>query len=194
MNATLNPFCRSLNVKKNEVQIGKVYLAKVSDKVVPVRIDAESPHGGWDGTNMSTNKKVRIKSPQRLRGLAAPGSGAKTTPGKHGKPKPHAAAAPADEPTPAEPTSPRKRGRTTRENSGLSAAAKVLADAGEPLTAGQIVERMLAEGLWSTTGKTPQATIYAAMHREIATKGADARFAKVERGKFTLAAGQQPPY
>ncbi|MCC7408762.1 MAG: winged helix-turn-helix domain-containing protein [Phycisphaeraceae bacterium] len=176
-------------MKKNEVQIGKVYLAKVSDKVVPVRIDAESPHGGWDGTNMSTNKKVRIKSPQRLRGLAAPGSGAKTTPGKHGKPKPQAAAAPADEPAPAETTPARKRGRSPRDGSGLSAAAKVLAEAAEPLTAGQIVERMLAQGLWSTKGKTPQATIYAAMHREIATKGAASRFTKVERGRFTLAKG-----
>jgi len=55
-------------MKKDEVQVGKVYTAKVTDKLVPVRIDAESRHGGWEATNMATGKKVRIKSPQRLRG------------------------------------------------------------------------------------------------------------------------------
>jgi hypothetical protein len=57
-------------MKKNEVKVGGTYLAKVSDKVVPVRIDGENPHGGWDATNEATGKKVRIKSAQRLRGEA----------------------------------------------------------------------------------------------------------------------------
>ncbi|MHC4405845.1 MAG: hypothetical protein ACYTG0_39880 [Planctomycetota bacterium] len=57
-------------MKKNEVKIGGVYAAKVSDKLVSVRIDAENPHGGWDATNLATGKKVRIKSAQRLRGEA----------------------------------------------------------------------------------------------------------------------------
>ena len=71
--------------------------------------------------------------------------------------------------------------------SGLDAAAKVLADAGEPLNAKTMVERMLSKGLWKTGGKTPQATIYAAIIREIAKKGAAARFKKTERGLFTAA-------
>lgn len=79
------------------------------------------------------------------------------------------------------------RGSRGSRGSGLDAAATVLADADEPLTARQIVDAMLARGLWSTSGKTPQATIYAAIHREIADKGPDARFRKAERGKFSLA-------
>ena len=55
-------------MKKAYVKIGSVYGAKVSGKVVPVRIDAESTHGGWTGTNQATGKQVRIKSAQRLRG------------------------------------------------------------------------------------------------------------------------------
>ena len=70
--------------------------------------------------------------------------------------------------------------------SGLDAAAQVLADAGEPMNCKAIVERMLAKGLWQTSGRTPSATIYSAVIREIATKGADSRFRKAERGKFTL--------
>lgn len=54
-------------MKKNAVHLGETYLAKVSGNLVPVRIDAENPHGGWDATNSETGRKVRIKSAQRLR-------------------------------------------------------------------------------------------------------------------------------
>ncbi|MEN6537122.1 MAG: hypothetical protein ABFD89_25930, partial [Bryobacteraceae bacterium] len=63
-------------MKKSEVKIGGVYIAKVTDKLVQVRIDAESRHGGWEGTNLATGKKVRIKSPVKLR--AADGDSAAT--------------------------------------------------------------------------------------------------------------------
>ena len=162
-------------MKKDQIKIGGTYMAKVTDKVVPVRIDAENSHGGWDATNMATNKKVRIKSAQRLRGPAPEAAN-----GGKRKQSPKTAVAEPAAPTDA---APRKRSG----NSGLDAAATVLADAGEPLGAKQMVEQMLAKGLWSTGGKTPHATIYAAIIREIADKGDAARFRKVERGKFTLA-------
>ena len=68
--------------------------------------------------------------------------------------------------------------------SGLDAAAQILREAAEPLSAPAIVEKALATGLWSSQGKTPAATIYAAMIREIKAKGDDARFRKVDRGRF----------
>ncbi len=71
--------------------------------------------------------------------------------------------------------------------SGLDAAAKVLAEAGEPLSAKAITDRMIANGLWKTEGKTPAATIYSAMFREIKVKGDASRFAKADKGKFTVA-------
>jgi hypothetical protein len=70
--------------------------------------------------------------------------------------------------------------------SGLDAAAMVLAEAGEPLNTKEMVERMLAQGLWTTGGKTPAATIYAAILREINTQGEKSRFRKTERGHFEL--------
>jgi len=36
----------------------------------------------------------------------------------------------------------------------------------------------------SPSGRTPAATLYSAVLREINTKGTDARFVKTERGKF----------
>ena len=69
--------------------------------------------------------------------------------------------------------------------SALSAAAKVLADAGKPMRAKEMIEAASAKGLWSSpNGKTPEATLYAAIIREIAAKGKAARFRKVERGRF----------
>ena len=73
--------------------------------------------------------------------------------------------------------------KADRKPSGLDFAAKVLADAGEPLKAKQIAECAIAAG-WKTNGKTPEATLYAAMTREIAKKGDAARFRKADRGLF----------
>lgn len=72
--------------------------------------------------------------------------------------------------------------------SALDAAAQVLASAAEPMRAKAIVEAMETKGLWkSPGGKTPDATLYAAMIREITRKGDKARFKKADRGLFAAA-------
>lgn len=73
-----------------------------------------------------------------------------------------------------------------KRSSGLDAAAHVLREAGEPLTCGEMVKRMLDRGLWTTDGKTPAATIYSAVIREIAVNGDQSRFRKTTRGKFEV--------
>lgn len=74
--------------------------------------------------------------------------------------------------------------------SALDAAAQVLAKADKPMGAQDLITAMAEKGLWTSPGgKTPHATLYAAMVREIGTKGKDARFKKVERGMFTINAG-----
>jgi len=177
-------------MKKNEVKVGSAYLAKVSDKVVPVRITGTSGHGGWDAVNEATGKKVRIKSAQRLRGPAS-GAGkaaaAPTTPPAAQGAKPDGKAAKDAKAAPKAPKA--KREAKKRDGlSGLDAAAKVLALAGKPMNTKQMVEKMLADGLWKTGGKTPAATIYAAILREVRAKGKDARFRKTDRGQFEATA------
>ena len=71
--------------------------------------------------------------------------------------------------------------------SGLDAAAKVLVESGTPMNTKDMVETAAAKGYWSSSAKTPAATIYAAIIRELAQKGATARFKKTERGLFTIA-------
>ncbi len=73
-----------------------------------------------------------------------------------------------------------------KKMSALDAAAKILAEAEMPLNTRMIVERMIAQGLWTTQGRTPSATIYSSLIREIAAKGEQARFKKTNRGLFVL--------
>ena len=71
--------------------------------------------------------------------------------------------------------------------SAIDAAAKVLTESSEPLNAKQMIEAMAAKGYWTSPGgKTPHATLYSAILREITAKGNDARFKKTERGHFTV--------
>jgi hypothetical protein len=66
----------------------------------------------------------------------------------------------------------------------LTLAADVLKDAKAPMDCKAIVEKVLAKGTWQTKGKTPAATLYSAIIREIAVKGKESRFQKVDRGQF----------
>jgi hypothetical protein len=69
--------------------------------------------------------------------------------------------------------------------SALDAAAKILVDAGTPMNAKEMIESMAKKGLWTSPGgRTPHATLYAAILREIAVKGKEARFKKTDRGHF----------
>jgi hypothetical protein len=70
--------------------------------------------------------------------------------------------------------------------SALDGAAKVLAETGTAMTCQELIAAMAAKGYWtSPDGRTPQATLYSAMIREITTKGANSRFQKTDRGKFS---------
>jgi len=155
---------------KGDVKVGEVYAVKVSGNMAPVVIDEEHPNGGWVGTNQETNRQVRIKNAGRLRcswdeylqggdeeaekeaptaDTSAPGEETAEDSRKETKPKKKRTRA--------------KTGAQERGLSGLDAAAKVLAEAGEPLNCKAIVERAFEAGHWQSEGKTPAATIYAAV-------------------------------
>ena len=69
--------------------------------------------------------------------------------------------------------------------SALEAAAKVLGETGKPMNCRELIEAMAAQGYWkSPAGKTPWATLYASLIKEIATKGKESRFQKTDRGRF----------
>ena len=164
-------------MKKDQIKIGGLYTAKVSDRMVTVRIDSVSSHGGWNATNTATGKAIRIKGAQRLRRAA--GSPQDASGASQGEPKAKTRAKSAREPKP-------------KKTSALDAAAQVLAKASEPMGAQDLITAIAEKGLWkSPGGKTPHATLYAAIVREIGTKGKEARFKKVERGLFAINEGSK---
>jgi hypothetical protein len=81
---------------------------------------------------------------------------------------------------PAKPDAPKRL-------SALDAAAQVLGASGGEMSAREMVAAMTEKGLWSSPGgKTPDATLYSAIIREIGAKGSDSRFRKTARGRFAL--------
>jgi len=93
----------------------------------------------------------------------------------------------------AEPNKPGRKGRrrkaggpgTAKRPSAMNAAVQVLAESAKPMRVREIIEEMAKRGLWSSpNGKTPHATLAASIIREIAAKGKESRFKKVDRGLF----------
>ena len=179
-------------MKESDVKIGNQYETSVDGKPAVVQILAANPAGGWDGINLGSKRRVRINDSSRL----APKKGAKAVAKKAPavekakvEPKVEAKAADATPAVTEAPKAPRppRAPKTDGTVSCLQAATMVLEAANEPLNCQTIVDRMIEKGLWKTKGKTPAATIYAAIIREIGKKGADSRFRKTARGKFEFA-------
>ena len=102
----------------------------------------------------------------------------KATEAKAAKPKPIAA---TPLPTPA------------KKMSALDAAARVLTESGEPMNAKAMIGAMDAKGYWTSPGgKTPHATLYAAILRELAVKGDASRFRRATKGHFAAAGAASP--
>src|SRR5262249_3330304 len=72
--------------------------------------------------------------------------------------------------------------------SALEAAARVLAETKQPMSCPELISAMAAQGYWtSPSGKTPAATLSAAMQREIVVKKDQSRFQKTGPGRYALA-------
>jgi len=61
-------------MKKKEIEIGKVYLAKISNRLSPVRILSISRYNSnhWVAENVRTKRQITIRSAQKLRGELHP--------------------------------------------------------------------------------------------------------------------------
>jgi hypothetical protein len=117
---------------------------------------------------MATKKTVKTKAPADAAKKAPKAKAAKPA-----KTKPDA--------KPDAPAKPKKIGC-------LDAAAKLLGETGQAMTCQEMIDAMATKGYWtSPNGKTPSATLYAAILREITTKAKESRFTKTERGKFAFA-------
>ena len=79
----------------------------------------------------------------------------------------------------------KEAGADDKKLSALDAAAKVLAETGQPMSCQEMIEAMAQKGYWSSPGgKTPSATLLCGILKEITTKGKESRFQKTDRGRF----------
>jgi hypothetical protein len=186
-------------MKKADVKIGGKYYANVSGNRCEIRIDAEKPRGGWDATILATGKKILIKNAQRLQGEVVTRAGqAKVTTEENVtvvENEPAAVESFGESPAkvavlkkPRKPKSAETQDAATggKRMSCIDAALKVLAESPEPMNTQEMIAAMEAKGYWSSPGgKTPHATLYSVILRDL-SKGDASRFVKTERGRFTL--------
>lgn len=138
------------------ITIGTRYICKVGRNTVEVRATGQTDDGAWR-VETAAGKAMTIRDAARLT------------------------------PVPATTSSPGRGGRIKGRMSGLAAAAQILADRqNTPMNTTELVAAAREAGYWSPEGKTPAATLYSAILREIGTKGDEARFIKTARGKFAL--------
>jgi len=135
------------------------------------------------GTSKPTAKTATPKAPRSIQGESGTTVEPKANPAPNA---PTAAQNAAKRPASTKPAPKASlKVRTRTKVSALDAAAQVLASSKVPMRATDLIAEMASRGLWkSPGGKTPESTLYAAMIREIATKGDAARFKKQERGMF----------
>lgn len=74
----------------------------------------------------------------------------------------------------------------------LDAAYQILLAAGEPLHVREIVRRMLEQELWTTRGKTPEATVDSCITVDMKQRGDGSRFRRAGKRTFTVRSGGEP--
>jgi len=166
-------------MKKNEVSVGKTYWANITGDRVPVRIESESPHGGWIGRSIKTGREVRIKTAARLKGECEPEKvaevSATTRPNRRSRKKP-----PAETITPKRakvaPKASKKAEKAKQRQAILDAVAKVLTTK-KSLAVGEIYAALADKGLLSECGDPNHGAIYYALKIDI-DQNAKTRFAR----------------
>lgn len=173
-------------MKKAEVKVDGEYYANVTNKKVVVKIVSVNSAGGWNAVNLSTNKRVRIKTAQRLLGKARATTSASAAGETRARKRVPKKTTSAD--TGTQPATNAIEAAGEKKFSCIEAALKVLGETEETMNAQEMISAMTDAGYWTSPGgKTPHATLYSAILRELA-KGDDSRFIKVERGRFAARA------
>jgi hypothetical protein len=181
------------------IRPGQFYLARFTKNELLVRIEEVAPQGGWIARVLSHGRKVKIKAVSQIihacdeNGIALVAD--ETIPNRRSTalppvactnnvncakelPKPPAIEHPVPCPMPNQPT---------EQFTLLDATAMILRERRKPMTTRELVDAIVAERLWTPSGKTPWLTLHSALTRDMESKGSRSRFAKSqERGKFTL--------
>jgi len=168
-------------MRLENVKAGETYMLKVGKNPVQVTVKAVDEKGkitvttaGGKTITVADAGRLAVhhtNAPQAAKGAMTKAAAPKTTKAASGRDVGQKGA-------------PRGEGKRL----GLvDAAIQVMKAAGKPMNCQEVVKAILEQKLWVTEGRTPSATLYSSILREIQKKGAEARFKKVDRGQFALA-------
>jgi len=182
------------------IRPGQLYLARLTKSELVVRIEETNPQGGWIARVLSHGRKVKIKEEsQIIHACNAEGIelvADETVPNRRSTalpPEQQACIVIPEEspvqnvcyPVKEQPIAPMVY--PTAPCSLLDATAMILREKHKPMSTREIVEAVVAQRLWTPSGKTPWLTLHSALTRDMESKGSKSRFTKShERGKFTL--------
>jgi len=146
--------------------------------------EEEQPNEVGENAGDACRPTEEQETPEQENAMSTKKSTKKQSPKKQTKAQPAAATAKREKKA-AKPKATTEQ--KPKRVSALDAAAQVLAKAGKPMRAQELIAAMAEQGLWkSPAGATPHATLYAAMQREERDKGGASRFRKVDRGQFAF--------
>jgi len=185
----------------NRIRPGQLYLVRLTKNELVVRIEEFAAQGGWVARVLSHGRKVKIKDETQII-HACDENGIEwvadaTVPNRRSTalpPEPQTSTAihPKEPPIPntdtkvaEQPVAPMVY--PTEPCSLLDATAMILREKHKPMSTREIVEAVVAQQLWTPSGKTPWLSLHSALTRDMKSKGTRSRFTKShERGKFTL--------
>jgi hypothetical protein len=168
-------------------------VAVQTNKEMPMKTDAVQTNDSLPAPSPATAATSSAAITASAGSPRPPSAKAKPKAAKPAATKAAPAAKPAAvKPTPSKPTpkqpakaAPAKPAKGTPKLSAMGAAAQVLAASKEPMNVKSIVAAMSEQGLWTSPGgKTPHSTLAAALQRDIAAKGRESRFKKVDKGLY----------
>ena len=163
-------------MKLENVKLGETYTLAIGKNAVQVTVTRVDEKGKitvltGSGKTITVADAARLTAPKAAKGAKAEATTPKGTKAASGR-------------NVAQKGAPRGEGKRL----GLvDAAIQVMKAAGKPMNCQEVVKAILEQKLWESAGKTPAATLYSSILRDIQKKGAEARFKKVERGQFALA-------
>jgi hypothetical protein len=170
-------------MRLENVKVGETYLLKVGRNAMDVTVKGVDAKGKISVAT-AAGKVVTVSDAGRL---AVHHTNVPVARGARGKGKASKATKAASGRNGREKGAPRgEKGAKARKPGLVDAAIQVMKAASKPMNCQEVVKAILEKKVWSSEGKTPHATLYSSILREIQKKGAEARFVKAERGKFAL--------
>ncbi|MBI9017352.1 MAG: winged helix-turn-helix domain-containing protein [Phycisphaerae bacterium] len=185
-------------MQESEIKIGYHYKCKVTNALVTIQITAKHHQEGWHAINLSTHKKIHIKSAQRL---IKPVNSLNELEDEINEKKAQrqqqaietVKANTVTETKDPDSGQPEPNKAQAKPLSLINAAAKILNNCNSPLSCRDIIAKAIELNLWQPkSGKTPANTLHSAINKEIKTKGDSSCFEKADRGQFILSKKHKP--